>query len=230
MFAADERKKFMRRLLRRMAWEVDPERASLTALSRELDVTIQTVLRWIEVGRTTTMRARALNRRFGDDLADIGALTANNSRLAGLYVVSFAYGGDLLVKIGAGSTERSRHVLDACLELDRTAKLLFWRKFPNAESAFSAEHVIHSELARHGLHRPLRRGTFGSGVYGETEVFLATNDIREKIQAIPLGKEWSDTVSPLIKSDDSEPETLKQALLTDFDAITCDDGLGSRGA
>jgi hypothetical protein len=216
---ADERRKFMRRVLRRMAWEVDPQKARLTALSRELDVTIQTVLRWIDVGKTTRNRARALNRRFGDDLADIAALTANDHHVAGLYFVSFSYGGDLLVKIGAGSKERSRHVLDACLELDRTAKLLFWRKFPNAESAFSAEHVIHGELVRHGLHRPLRRGTFG-GVTGETEVFLATDGIRQKLQAIPLGTEWSATVFPLVKS--SANEALAQALVRDFEAVARD--------
>lgn len=70
-----ERQKLMGKLLRRMALEVDPEKASLVALARELDVTIHTVLRWIKVGRTTTMRARALNRRFGADLANIQVLT-----------------------------------------------------------------------------------------------------------------------------------------------------------
>ncbi len=216
---ADERREFMRRVLRRMALEVDPEKARLTALSRELDVTIQTVLRWIHVGKTTGNRARALNRRFGDDLADIAALTANNSQVAGLYLVSFTYGGDLLVKIGAGSKERSRRVLDACLELDRAAKLLFWRKFPNAESAFSAEQAIHGGLVRHGLHRPLRRGTFG-GVTGETEVFHATNGIRQKLQAIPLGADWLTMVFPLVKS--SANEALAQALVRDFEALPCD--------
>lgn len=64
--ATRERQRLMRILLRRMALEVDPEHASLTALAREMDVNLQTVLRWIKVGRTTVMRARALNRRFGD--------------------------------------------------------------------------------------------------------------------------------------------------------------------
>lgn len=70
-----ERQRLMKRLLRRMALKVDPEGASLVVLARELDVTIHTVLRWIKVGRTTTMRARALNRRFGNELANIELLT-----------------------------------------------------------------------------------------------------------------------------------------------------------
>ena len=78
--ATRERQKLMRSLLRRMALEVDPERASLTALAREMDVNLQTVLRWITVGRTTGMRARALNRRFGDELASIEKLTRGATR------------------------------------------------------------------------------------------------------------------------------------------------------
>lgn len=70
-----ERQKLMRELLRRMALEVDPQRASLVTLARELDVTIGTLLRWIKVGRTTVTRARALNRRFGNELASIALLT-----------------------------------------------------------------------------------------------------------------------------------------------------------
>lgn len=73
--ATRERQMLMRSLLRRMAWEVDPQYARLTVLAHELDVKLQTVLRWITVGRTTTTRARALNRRFGDALADIATLT-----------------------------------------------------------------------------------------------------------------------------------------------------------
>lgn len=65
----------MRSLLRRMALEVDPERATLKSLAQEMDVNLQTVLRWIKVGRTTGMQAKALNRRFGDDLANIAVLS-----------------------------------------------------------------------------------------------------------------------------------------------------------
>lgn len=65
----------MRNLLRRMALEVDPGHARFSVLAREIDVTLQTVLRWIKVGHTNGMRARALNRRFGDELAKIDALT-----------------------------------------------------------------------------------------------------------------------------------------------------------
>ena len=62
------------------ALEVDPQYARLTVLAHEMDVNLQTVLRWITVGRTTTTRARALNRRFGDALADIATLTTGSAR------------------------------------------------------------------------------------------------------------------------------------------------------
>lgn len=73
--ATRERQKLMRTVLRRMALEVDPQYARLTVLAHEIDVNLQTVLRWITVGHTTATRARALNRRFGDTLADIDTLT-----------------------------------------------------------------------------------------------------------------------------------------------------------
>jgi integral membrane sensor domain MASE1 len=73
--AIRERQSLMRALLRRMALEVDPQYARLTVLAEEMDVNVQTVLRWITVGRTTATRARALNRRFGNTLADIDTLT-----------------------------------------------------------------------------------------------------------------------------------------------------------
>ncbi len=76
--AIRKRQKLMRTLLRRMALEVDPEHARLTVLADELDVNIQTVLRWIKVGHTTGNRARALNRRFGD-LAIVEVLTARST-------------------------------------------------------------------------------------------------------------------------------------------------------
>ena len=69
----------MRRLVRAMALEVDPERARLTVLATELDVTLTTVLRWITQGKTTRTRARALNRRFGDRLADVAKLTGRQA-------------------------------------------------------------------------------------------------------------------------------------------------------
>jgi hypothetical protein len=75
-----ERQELMRSLLRRMAWEVDPQHARFTVLAHELDVTLQTLLRWITVGRTTATRARALNRRFGNALADIDVLTKGATR------------------------------------------------------------------------------------------------------------------------------------------------------
>lgn len=78
--AARDRQKLMRTLLRRMALEVDPQYARLTVLAHEMDVNLQTVLRWIAVGRTTATRARALNRRFGDVLADIDTLTKGAAR------------------------------------------------------------------------------------------------------------------------------------------------------
>jgi hypothetical protein len=78
--ATNERQKLMRSLLRRMALEVDPEHARLTCLANEVDVTIQTLLRWITVGRINGNRARALNRRFGDALADIDTLTQRSTR------------------------------------------------------------------------------------------------------------------------------------------------------
>jgi hypothetical protein len=78
--AIRERQKLMRSLLRRMALEVDPQYARLTILAREMDVNLHTVLRWITVGRTTTTRARALNRRFGSALADIDTLTKGTVR------------------------------------------------------------------------------------------------------------------------------------------------------
>lgn len=76
--ASNERQKLMRSLLRRMALEVDPEHARLTVLAQAMDVNLQTVLRWITVGRTTGTRARALNRRFGDALANIATLTGTS--------------------------------------------------------------------------------------------------------------------------------------------------------
>lgn len=78
--AIRERQTLMRSLLRRMALEVDPQYARLTVLADEMDVNLQTVLRWITVGRTTATRARALNRRFGDVLADIDVLTKGTAR------------------------------------------------------------------------------------------------------------------------------------------------------
>jgi hypothetical protein len=69
------RQRLMRRLLRRMALEVDPERARMTVLADELCVNLHTVLRWIKVGHTTRNRAMQLHRRFGADLADIAVLT-----------------------------------------------------------------------------------------------------------------------------------------------------------
>jgi hypothetical protein len=77
---ARERQKLMRSMLRAMALQVDPEHARLTVLAHELDVQIHTVLRWIAVGRTTTMRARALNRRFGDKLAPVSELTEGRAQ------------------------------------------------------------------------------------------------------------------------------------------------------
>jgi predicted site-specific integrase-resolvase len=58
-----------------MAVEVDPEQARLTRLADALCVEIHTVLNWIKKGRMPYNRARALNQRFGDDLAKIEVLT-----------------------------------------------------------------------------------------------------------------------------------------------------------
>lgn len=70
-----ERQRVMRTLLRRMAVEVDPGHARLTALADAMHVNLQTVLRWITVGRVTSNRAAQLNEKFGDELADIATLT-----------------------------------------------------------------------------------------------------------------------------------------------------------
>ena len=67
------------KVVRRLALEVDPQQARLYVLADELDVHIRTIGKWLEQGRVTPVRARDINRRFGDALAPLKVLTGGKS-------------------------------------------------------------------------------------------------------------------------------------------------------
>ena len=71
--------KKLRKVFVRLAFEVDPEGARLGVLAEELEVGYSTMLAWINKGKVTPVRARDINRRFGDVLAPLSVLTGGKS-------------------------------------------------------------------------------------------------------------------------------------------------------
>lgn len=69
----------LRQVINRLALEVDPEKARLQELARELEVHPRTVWAWTKAGRMSTLRAKDINRRFGDALAPMKVLIGRKS-------------------------------------------------------------------------------------------------------------------------------------------------------
>lgn len=65
----------LNKLLQRLAIEVDPEKGRWPALAQELDVHTRTMWMWRQAGKVPPLRARDINRRFGDTLAPMKVLT-----------------------------------------------------------------------------------------------------------------------------------------------------------
>ena len=74
-----KRQKEIRRALVRLAYEVDPDGARFQMLARAIGVHHNTVTLWITNGGVPELRARDINRRFGDVLAPLSVLTGGKS-------------------------------------------------------------------------------------------------------------------------------------------------------
>lgn len=73
--ASDERRRIMKAVVQRLALEVDPIYGRLLVLADELGVRRETIFRWLQSGEVHYHRAAKLNKRFGNDLANIELLT-----------------------------------------------------------------------------------------------------------------------------------------------------------
>lgn len=64
-----DKRAWMKRTLRRLALECDPEQARMTKLAEHCGVEYRSVLRWVERGHVPVTRANWLEREFGRTLA-----------------------------------------------------------------------------------------------------------------------------------------------------------------
>ena len=75
----EERKKIVSRCLRRLALEVDPEEAKLSALAKAMDLHRVTLSIWIKNGRIPRKSANALRTRFGGKKVNVKLLMGDRN-------------------------------------------------------------------------------------------------------------------------------------------------------